>query len=143
MGYYFLIVGTMCVVAALWLTARRLPVVWRGRRVRGTIASWERRRDHEHPGGYHFFPHVRYLDNAGHWRELRVTFGYQSERWPVGASFDVRFDPRNPERSYPANPLLMMAGPVGFAVLGAAGALRRHAGFQWPLTLSECMPQPG
>lgn len=121
MPAYFVGVGALCLAAAAWLFARRLGVVIRGRRARGTIVSWERQRDTDHPGSFHYFPHVRYLDNLGKWRETRIDMGFSSERWPVGATFIVRFDPRNPGNCYAANPLILFAGPVAFAVLGAAG----------------------
>ena len=118
MAYYMIVVGALLLAGGLWLTARRLAILPRAVRTRGRIESWEAQADSDHPGTFHYFPHVRFTDRRGIAHVMRVDMGYASEKWPLGHRFDVRYDPKDPTRAYAADPVTMLIGPLALAALG-------------------------
>jgi Protein of unknown function (DUF3592) len=120
MPYYMCAIGTALLAAGLWLLVRRLAILPRAHRVRGRIVRWEARRDHDSPNAFHYFPHVHFVDRRGVAHEMRVDIGYATEKWPIGHAFEVRYDPTDPSRAYPAKLGQMLVGPLAIVVLGAA-----------------------
>jgi hypothetical protein len=117
---FFLITGLIAILGGAWMLFRRLPVLWKGQRIDGVVESWERRRDAEFPDSFHYFPHVRFEDTKGQRHTVRIDRGYNSEKFPVGAPYPIRFDPVNPSRAYAAHPGNMLAGAILLIVLGVA-----------------------
>jgi hypothetical protein len=115
---YLVGVGAICLAGGVWLTWRRLAILARSVRTTGTIVHWERQRDADVPSVFQCFPHVRFVDATGRQHDTRIDVGSAREKYPLGTSYPVRYDPHDP--SHPANLLAMLIGPLLLALLGAA-----------------------
>src|SRR5262245_34579345 len=116
--YYLNGVGALCFCGGLWLLWRRLSMLPRSVRTMGSIARWERQRDHEDPNRFHYFPGVAFSDGHGRSHEMRIDLGFSSEKYPPGHPYAVRYDPKDPKRAYSANLMVMLIGPLVLALLG-------------------------
>ena len=99
---------------------RRATLLSRGLRAWGAIESWERQRDADSPETFHYFPRVRFFDAAGVARAMRVDRSFSREKYPVGHPWEVRYDPRHPDRACEASPWLMFIGPAIVLAMGLA-----------------------
>jgi hypothetical protein len=118
---YLVIVGAAFLVGATWLAVRTAMLVRRGVRTSAEVAGWTGAR--ERPGlMWHYFPRLRFCDSTGREREFTSSFGYASEKWPVGHRLPILVHPRRPDRVELAAPLRLWLAPAAIALLGA-GAL--------------------
>jgi hypothetical protein len=103
------------------LGGRRIGVLHSGISTEGRIVGWQEDHDGESPHIIWYYPIIRFTDRRGQTHDRRMNPGSTSRKGEVGDAYRLRYDPERPQRAYPANILTMMAGPVGFIVLGLGG----------------------
>jgi hypothetical protein len=119
-GLLFFFTGLAALLGGGFMLLRRGAVLIKGATANGIIESWERNRDLEIPDAYTYFPHVRFEDMQGRPHVARIDRGYNTEKFPLGSLYKVRFDPQDPKRAYAAHPGNMLGGAIALILLGAA-----------------------
>ena len=120
MAVYFAFVGSLCLVLAAWLFARRLRVQFFGAVATGSILGYEIR---EADDSMFYLPVVTYIDATGKQYQFTSVAGGTTKTPATGTMVTIRYLPSNPRHAYVAGFLPMWAAPLALSVLGAAGVL--------------------
>ena len=118
MRMYFVVVGSLCLIASLWLMLRRIRVRIHGAMAMGTIIGHEARSIDESES---YFPVVKFRDSRGVEFEFTSVAGGAARRPTPGSQVLVRYLPSNPKLAYIGTLLHMWAAPLALAALGTAG----------------------
>lgn len=129
MGYYFLLIGTLILMFALWAFISRIKLLLFGTRTRGSIVGVDEKM--RYGGGRnrksYYHPVIEFENQEGH----LVTFtfgGASSNNAPtVGDQIKEAYDANTPEKATIHSFMGIWAGPVAAAIL-AGGVL--YAGVQ-------------
>jgi len=121
---YFAGVGIACLIAAVWLTVRRVRVVWSGRIAVGRVVAFETRTDEE---SVSYLPVVAFVDEHGSQRRFTSVAG-GSRRPAIGSAVTVRYLRDDSNTAYVSSFLHMWAAPLAFAILGVVALLASARG---------------
>jgi hypothetical protein len=113
--FYLALVGSILLVGAGWLFARRIALVLHGVTTTGRIESFEARNMDD---SEFYLPVVTFRDHAGTLHRFTAVAGTASKSPPVGTRVVVRYLRANPESAFIASFLHMWGAPLGLAGLG-------------------------
>ena len=118
MKTYFIVLGTLCILMAVWLLIRRLRVLLAGCQTEGYIVSHETR---ESEDSLHYLPVVLFRDSQGREHRFTSVAGKAVRSPSIGDKVSVRYLESAPTLAYINTFLHMWAAPTAFVVLGVAG----------------------
>lgn len=123
MQLYFPSVGFICVVFALWLTARRLRVQLLGKRAIGTVLRSEKRLMGDTDGEVvvSYVPTVAFVDDLGRSHQFTSNSSFARATPKNGTLVEVRYLPSDPRLAFIWSFRHMWLGPLVLAALGLAG----------------------
>ncbi len=122
MHLYFPSVGLICVVYACWLIARRLRVLFFGKRAVGTVLRSEKRMlgdsEGETPA---FVPTIAFVDDLRRPHQFTSVSSFARPTPANGTVVEVRYLASNPKLAYIWSFKHLWPAPLALAVLGLAG----------------------
>jgi hypothetical protein len=118
--YYFAVIGSICLIGAIWLFVRRLAVMLNGITTEGRIEAFETR---ESDDSIYYLPVVSFADHEGKQHRFTSMAGSSSQDPQVGTKVRVRYHRTNPSIVYIVSFLHMCAAPLSLAALGVCGLL--------------------
>ena len=99
---YLIVVGSIFVLAALWMTIARVRFLRRRKLAIGRIVSWAEHSDQESPPSVFYHAVVTFRDKDGVERRFLSRVGYDRPARPAGDTLKVEYDPTAPENAIEA-----------------------------------------